>query len=329
MDSQRLTFIAYVDGDVYQEYIPIMLWSLKKNYPLENVRIFSSSEPREQVQRLIEEVNHPHYVFQKIDLQSLNRNRLKYKKCLRWILPYEKYDIGNTAYLYFADIDMYYLTFPGTQLLSDHIAHSEYIKQPFSNTVRSRVIKRSYLFNGGLLHFLWLLKNARKKDLIKLLLNGRLTYHRLTGLHFTHKQRFLKSTANIRAKYFKAFETGNESAFPLGNDDEVLLFEIYQKTMHQLVDLVSKTNDSFEMLNPQQPNRWNYRPHHGIHLGDFRNGILEATKILSEVIDETYFKHYIQTYSNQIEEFESFQYFNVLSDTIQNELKLIHNLSIT
>ena len=288
---EKVCLTTFVYGERYIAYIPFLIFSCTKAYPEYDIIIFVYGHINEKIKTQISNVS---YNNNKIKIIENAYSEFKVmtpllSKTIRWLLwdeDFQKYD-----YLYTVDIDMLYIKEP-ILLHKQHICHMNTIGLPFSNIKRKRKFNFLKLYDIGkaykelgifhALKCIGIIKNETK----------------LTGLHFvkvkeyyTEKNlRIISQSKNklIKKKYLSKIYFPNN--------------EIY---LSRLVDLfnfdlnkIPLQKNSTNMLNPNNPEREEFRPHHGIHLG-----CLIDNETLENSIDifktETY-KNYIQTYKNEI-----------------------------
>lgn len=138
-------------------------------------------------------------------------------KCFRWVHTDPLWD--DFSHVYIGDVDIL-LAKESPTLLQQHISHMNQTGLPYSNYVRG----------------------LRKQ-------------HRMSGLHFFDRERWLQSMKPVMDKYRSLLLKGERPA----NNNEVLLYRMVQEA---------------SLPFPKQEHK--FRPHHGLHLRIWEAGSPKA-----------------------------------------------------
>lgn len=297
MDKICLTTFVY--GKKYQAYIPFLLYSCHKAYPNYDFIIFVYGPLDEDIAR---QINYLHISSKVIikenafaDFQNMDP---LISKTLRWLLWDDSFN--DYDYLYTVDIDMLYIREP-IPLLEQHKQHAEFLDLPLSNMKRTfeySCLKPSI--------FATIVKRLGIKHAILNFAFNR-SEERLTGLHFVNiKAYYALLTAEKRQKHLLDLKKGKYLKGVGYPNNEIYLYKLVESLGLDLTGLGSQS-DPVTSLDPNYPNKKEFRPHHGIHLGIFRSAdlVLSSGPILNSPI----YNYYIDIYESEI-----------LQDPVFNEL---------
>ncbi|MGZ2368719.1 hypothetical protein ACXR6G_02930 [Ancylomarina sp. YFZ004] len=303
LNNKRVCLTTFVYGLNYQCYLPFLLYSCHKAYPEYDIVLFLYDELNQDIKKQIEKIGLTNkVVIRERCFNDCSKMTPLKSKSLRWILwdnLFENYD-----YLYTVDIDMFYLLEP-LALHKQHIKHMKFIDLPISN------LRRRSMYNPyKLLTFAFRFKHAGFKGIFNFL-SGEKEEYKLTGLHFVKiKEYFNKLNFEQRQKFRNQIYTGDYFKYVKFPNNEILLGYIVKQLGFDLNKFGVQT-DSVKILDYNTPERSEFRPHHGIHLGIFRRSIEEINKIESDVkiLNSPAYRYYIQKMKDDI-----------LSDNIFKEL---------
>jgi len=303
LNNGRVCLTTFVYGPRYQCYLPFLLYSCHKAYPEYDVVLFLYDELNQDIKKQIEKIGLTNKVVikERCFNDCTKMTPLK-SKSLRWILwdkLFENYD-----YLYTVDIDMFYLLEP-VALHKQHIQHMKFIGLPISN------LRRRLMYNPFKpFTFAFRFKHAGFKGIFNFL-RGEQEEYKLTGLHFIKtKEYFDKLNFEQRQKYKKHIYRGDCFKYVKFPNAEIILGYIVKQIGFDLDKFGVQTN-SVNMLDYNEPERPEFRPHHGIHLGIFRRSIEEINKVDGDVkiLNSPTYRYYIQKLKK-----------DVLSDKIFQEI---------
>jgi len=170
-NPSSLCFTTVVRGIAYLDYIPLFIFFALRAFPQSHICIhicgLLPTKVRKNIELLLPQ-NDSWSVLENYKVSyPKNKNTLK---SLRWVLFSEF--LNSFDYLYVGDIDI--LLSKGSNLLNDHILHSEFLGLPYSNIIRG-------------------------------------SQKRLSGLHFVDTKAYYKLLKPIIFKYDKLLKSGNLS----------------------------------------------------------------------------------------------------------------------
>ncbi|MEA4967964.1 MAG: hypothetical protein VB048_07620 [Bacteroidaceae bacterium] len=307
---KKICIVGYNFGEKYQSFIPIYIYSILKNYPDYSVIIFSDIELNTRTKEMIELINNlgdfeivENYRFGLEEGRKIN-NILSHKQAIRWFFYDEKFSKYETIYI--GDIDIFICKEAGG-IYNQHMIHCDKIGLPYSNYIRLTTDCDKLTFKM----ILYYLKTKQYDRLLKKLKGVAITENRLTGLHFLKTHEYFD---NVK-QYFPDFinEITSRSTRIIRND-EAMLYELVVKSGIGLPP-VSPNSPSLEYM---QPESIAFRPHHGIHLGIFRNRktTLKQRQVLDSYIYHGYFRQYIELKNTDV----------VLRNLIDNSDIFVRNL---
>ena len=294
----NLCIICYVFGDKYQIFIPLFALSLIKAYPEYDIRLYLDREicldVKEQMQYLDEYTNLT--IIENVKFDSLCSKALQksqIQKSLRWI-HFDPVFMNYDA-VYIGDIDM--LIFKEEQsIYEQHMIHCDIIKAPYSNILRKFILKKN------IINTLCILYKCGFENMCKFLFNNDTTLYKMSGLHFVKSPDYFNTLQNnidyfINELNMIANNKSKENCLYNFNN-EAFLYKMLQH-MNITIPKLTITKDYNISANPYINE---YRPHHGIHLGIFRNKTLMKSEkdIISSDVYINYYKQFTDLKSNDI-----------------------------
>lgn len=287
----KMLLTTFIYGEKYQSYIPFLLYSCYKAYPQYDVILFVHGELNDNIKKLIYHLELKNNVrIRENCFDDCIKMTPAKSQSLRWVLWDDCF--LEYHYLYTVDIDMFYIREP-MLLHEQHIQHMDFIGVPISNLRRIAEHKR-----GNISQIKNRIKNAGIKSLYSFFTTNN-TQFRLSGLHFVKiKEYYTLLTEEIRTKYTEEIYNNNIYKYVIGSgSDEILLHEIVEKIGIDTLKISLQTN-STNMLDFEKPNRSEFRPHHGIHMGVFRseNSVLHSEKILNS----NPYRYYVDLFRKEI-----------------------------
>lgn len=286
--KDKVCLTTFIYGIKYQGYIPFLVYSCHKAYPDYDIRLFLYEKLDESVKKQIDLIGANNVFFYENTFADCpNMNQLK-ARCLRWVLWNEaflQYD-----YLYIVDIDMIYIREP-LPLHKQHIEHMKTTGLPYDNLVRCfqrhPLKPRSIAFR---------IKHAGLLSFFKFLFGSRNDY-RLTGLHFIEvKPYFSMYDINLINKYKQMVYDDSFLSLTMSSNDEAFLYQI-MKQINLNPDKIAIQTESYKMLDFNNCSRPEFRPHHGIHMGIFRQDLRGKRKtILDCAVYQYYIQHFKKSY---------------------------------
>ena len=287
MKKDKVCLTTFIYGERYQAYIPFLVYSCQVSYPEYDIILFVYGKLSENVRRSLEiiSVNNCRVIEHCFD-DCQKMTSLK-SMALRWVLwddCFMDYD-----YLYVVDIDMIYQR-ENMPLHEQHKMHMQTTGLAFDN------MRRRYMLHPFRpVPFLQRIKYAGVRSLFKFLFGERMIY-RASGLHFVKvKDYYCKMTSSIREKYKHSIYSNKWLKDVMFPDNEALLYYMLQEAGLCPEQMPIQSN-SYSSVDFQNPERREFRPHHGIHLGLFRSDIPIIQRPSDEAIlkTEAYKYYFIQ-----------------------------------
>ena len=292
MNKKPCLLTTYVAGLKYQAFIPLLVYSCKSAYPDYDIMLFLHEELNGDVKKSLTDSGLMSQVMikEKVFAQNKATFPASFAGSYRWVLWDEKFrDYKN---VYIVDVDMFYVREPKPL----HIQHEERMALtglPFDNLMRRRRLQKKTP------HFiLRRIKYAGFKNFFKFVRTP-LDIRRLSGLHFVDVEKYyteenLKYLDIIRQKLDGKY-------FPpevLDSNDEALLYYIVTKMGYDCAKLGEQSN-STNSLSFEDNTRQEFRPHHGIHLGIFKNDYFENMnedfqKAFKPILDSDTYAYYVE-----------------------------------
>ncbi len=315
---KKLCLVMYVFGDKYQEYIPLFLLSLFKEYPDYGVRIYLDRDLQDGVRNnmnmfLENDVNIIENYDDGLALTTKARKFEQIGKSIRWLVydpAFEEYEA-----IYIGDIDILFFA-ESSPMFEEHIRHCELLGKPFSNICREHRLNKTMLPKS-------LAKNIIKfgiKQSIKFYMDRKISIKKLTGLHFVKTHEYYPALLKIRENYVNELNLlaeGKSKKYDLCSfNNESLLYDMMVECGF------GETPEAEPGYNiATDGGQLSYRPHHGIHLGIFRGiGIMKNEKNLIES----------QAYKNFYASFEKLadtdEYKKIENNLSENIKELISNM---
>ena len=307
---------TYVSGEKYMSFIPLLVYSCKKAYPEYDIMLFLFEELGDDIKEILRQSNLLESVYIKEKVFNTSKKGItSLESCSnRWVL----FDpcFLNYKYIYIVDIDMFYIREPKPL----HIQHSERMLMtglPFDNLMRCANIKIN-------------LRNILKRLLVSgidrfddFILRKDRKLLRLSGLHFIDAQKYYNSNNISKIKEFDRRLHNEKHFFPelLMPDNEALLYYIVTSLGYDCSHLGTQTN-AVNMLDFNNNLRKEFRPHHGLHLGIFKNDFYEvmskeAQNSVKPILESDTYRFYVNEYIKiyKSEEFQCF--FNLLPISVK------------
>lgn len=289
-NDSKVCLTTYVYGEKYQLYIPMLLYSCYKAYPEYDVTLFIHGKLNKDVRKSIDRLELKNQII--IKENSFNDcpkiSALK-SKALRWILWDNNFI--NYDYLYTVDIDMFYIREP-IALHVQHVQHMKFLGLPFSNLLRIHRYNPFYWVTMGIR-----LKHAGFKSFFKFLLHSKVET-KLTGLHFVDiKNYYSLFTEEFRSSFKNDIYSGNYLRHIKYPNNEIYLSKIVNKIGIDTSGLGIETN-SVNMLDFTNPKRFDFRPHHGLHMGVFRSD--SAVQESKDILNSDAYMFYIEKFKETI-----------------------------
>ncbi|MBR5399884.1 MAG: hypothetical protein IK103_08860 [Bacteroidales bacterium] len=294
MDKVCLT--TYVYGEKYQDYIPFLVYTCNRSYPEYDIILFLYDKIRPEIKQQLDLIGSKKLTLLEEAYNDCPSMSPLKAKSLRWVMYDERFN--KYDYIYVVDIDMLYIREP-MPLHLQHLQHMsttglcyDNIVRHFRRKVNLRSTVRRIKYAG--LRGLWQFWFSSKDDF------------RVSGLHFfAVKQYFSVIDSSVREKYKKMIYNGSFVKLTLSSNNEAFLYSMLR--MEGLKpDLLPVQTKSVIMLDFNNPTRPQFRPHHGIHLGIFRD-VISSTEKRSGILNSEPYKYYIFKYRSEYSKDPLFQ----------------------
>ena len=289
MRESKVCLTSFIYGDKYQQYIPILLYSIYKSYPEYDVVLFVYGDLSPEIKQALSRFSFFNkYRILDNTFSECNRMTPILSQSLRWVLWDDSF--RNFDFIYYVDIDIIYIREP-ISLHEQHIMHMQTTGLCFDNL--RRTAKRTINLFSVARRF----KYAKFTSLWKFLFGDILEY-RATGLHFIKvKEYYSHLDSEKLIKYKKDILTGNWLKYTMLPNDEALLYHILEmEGMHP--EKMAIQSNSYASLSYENPTRPEFRPHHGLHLGIFRGDSSIYADILRSETYSYYIKKFKEIYLN-------------------------------
>lgn len=289
-NNTKVCLTTFIYGIQYQNYIPFLLYSCYKAYPEYDVVLFLYDKLDEKIRTQIDNLELKNkLVIHENHFSDCPKMSPRKSQSLRWVVwddVFIEYD-----FLYTVDIDMFYLKEP-TPLHVQHIQHMKHIQLPVSN------LRREIRYNPFDIRTLAIrLKYAGLKSIFNFFTFNK-TETRVTGLHFVDVKKYYAIFTNeLRQKFKNDIYTGNYLNYVMFPNDEILLGKILT-TLDIDIAKFGLQQNSVNMLDFTKPERTEFRPHHGIHMGIFRSSEYADSTI--DILETPTYKFYLQKYISEI-----------------------------
>lgn len=289
MKMNKVCLTTYVYGDKYQDYIPFLVYSCNVAYPDYDLMLFIHGKLREEIRTQIDLIGKQNLFLKENAYDDCPKMSSLKARCMRWVLfddRFLQYD-----YLYIVDIDILYIKEP-MPLHVQHVLHMKKTGMPYDNIVRH--------FTRQPLKIVSLARRIKYAGLVsfgKYLVGSRDDY-RITGLHFVNvKEYFAILDAQARDKYRQMIFDGSLVKLSLSTNDEAIFYEmLFREGLHP--ERLAVQTNPYTMLDFNNPEREEFRPHHGIHLGIFRQDLSTDGK-QKKVLDSEVYMYYAKEFKDK------------------------------
>lgn len=306
-------FTTYVYGDKYQAFIPLLVYSCKKAYPEYDIMLFLHDSLSRDIQKQLQDFNlYDKVIIKEKAYQFKNINSLT-AGSTRWVLWDDIF--LEYRYLYIIDVDMFYIREPKPL----HIQHAERMNMtglPFDN------LRRETIHPKTVKNILRRIKYAHLHLFCKYIFSKKIVEQRLTGLHFINVHRFyteenIKYISSIKDRLNKKY------FFPeiMISNDEALLYRMMVDLGYDCSKLGCQSSTD-KMLSFYDNLREEFRPHHGIHLGIFKNQYFSEMDnqhqiTCKSILDSDPYQYYVSKYKEIFLSREFQFFFHSMSSTVR------------
>lgn len=273
-EKKILLIATFVFGYEYQSYIPFQFFSLYKHYPDYDAVVYVDRKLRKETIKLLRLI--PGY-GEKYQVRLIDKITVPLPrpimKAYRWLMYDELFE--DYQYIYIGDIDIYICS-ESIPLHEQHILHMTAQKSVYSNIVRAYsepplpkwICKHRQVLNRT---GLWIpIKNFHT-------LFHKYFYHkRITGLHFVHAEDYYSAVKKQAEKFFDVYYEKRFTSrfyrlimnFYASYSDETFLYYMIKKSHLQIP---RQADGKTEILFCGNMRSHNFRPHHGLHFGMWRD----------------------------------------------------------
>jgi len=129
----KFLITTIVGGNLYQNFTPIYIYSVKKAYPNCSVKIYSWDRILTNVKNILKDINCEDNLIYK-DFGNISKCTQNIK-AMRWLYQYE--DIKDFDVVFTGDID-FFIVEENPSLLDQHLNFCETQNLPYSNRVRAK-----------------------------------------------------------------------------------------------------------------------------------------------------------------------------------------------
>lgn len=297
---KNLCMVAYVYGEKYQYYIPLYILSLHYSYPDYDIRIYIDNTICENVKKqldILKKIKNNFYIIENFAMTTKFSKKAQkitqIQRCQRWLFFDEAF--LNYKSIYIGDIDLF-ICKEDQPLFEQHIKHCEFIKKPYSNISRiSKDVKKSFY------NFLKFTYKFSFPQTLKFFISKKYNLKKLSGLHFIITELYYTKCKNIFDEIYNELNLlaeGKSLKYNLCNfNNEGVLYDISQ--MAGFGELEASYNE-YNIEN--DPFKHAYRPHHGIHLGIFRDDsiIKNEMKVITSKLYIGYYQFFKEITQSEI-----------------------------
>ena len=290
----KVCFTTYIYGVKYQNFIPWILYTVGKAYPEYYTIIFISGVVREDIMCQIEAIRVINRNFKIVehtfdDCPEMNPIKAMSFRWFVWDDLFLQFD-----YLYYIDSDMFFIREP-IPMHEQHIRHMVYIKSDcISNILRIR--KLGLGFSSRYVSY-YNLKYGGLKTLFRQAVTP--FVYRMSGIHFVKVSTYFEYvTSKIREYYVARIYTGKALSLLAYYNDEHLLYEMLKNAGCDMsVFAIQQT--SISMFGMNEPEKMEFCPHHGIHLGIFRVALEKLEDWAIAQLESKDYKYYIEQFKSK------------------------------
>jgi hypothetical protein len=297
----KVCLTTYIYGDKYQDYIPLLVYSIHKTYPDYHMMLFLNGKLRNDIAWQLRENDLYHNLEfrENVFADCPQMSPLK-AMTFRWVLWDDRFK--EFDYIYVIDTDILYIR-ESLPLHEQHEKHLQTLKLPFSNIVRHRCINaRGIHAIGGRVTAFGL------SDFCRWYRSHGKVINRITGLHFIKLKEYYSVLTSDRLAYYTGLIYQGKIAEKAHWDNEAFLYWMLEQEGFP-VENMSVMQNPVNMLDFNNPERGEFRPHHGIHWGIFRHDVTRCPvgDYRRAVLDSAAYNYYIDVLKKEIIPDETFQ----------------------
>ncbi|MDP4119141.1 MAG: hypothetical protein Q8873_08130 [Bacillota bacterium] len=269
---KKLCLVLYIFGDKYQEYIPLFAWSLFKLYPDYGIRVYLDTKLNQHIKNQVEILKDKDLTIIENHLDNLEMTDKAKKVDLiqrsqRWLFYDEAFE--NYEAVYMGDADIIFCP-EKEKMFEAHIKHCEIIGKPYSNIARKPIVRKNYSPKVIARNFI----KFGIKDSFKYYFGHTKPIRKLTGLHFVRTKEYYSAVRPVMREYVKELNKLAEHKSKKYNlcsfNDEAVLYDMVNDCGFGTPEVIGSGLSGLYNI-CESGEKMEYRPHHGIHLGIFRN----------------------------------------------------------
>lgn len=284
----KVCLTTYIYGVKYQDYIPLLVYSCNKAYPDYDIVLFLHEDLNPSVKRQLDSIEARNLSIKERHFADCPSMTPLKAKALRWVLWDDVF--SNYDYLYIVDIDMIYIKEP-LMLHEQHVLHMQTTGLPYDNLAR-----HFYRPKLSMQTLMQRFKHAKFLGMWEFLFGAKDDY-RLSGLHFIEIASYFKVfNSDMRETYKRKIYNGTFLKMAMSSNNETFLYSL-MKEIGLTPDKVAIQTESTVMLDFNNPKRPEFRPHHGIHLGIFRQKWEPGTKT---ILESNTYSYYMKRFKEEI-----------------------------
>lgn len=321
---KKLLVIVCVFGR-YQDYIPLFVLSWLRAYPYADIRIYLQDTLNQDIKKQLESVGalgRANIIEDAYSMVSFTEKALLYpqiSKCFRWLV-YEP-DFKEYEAIYIGDIDIIIVK-EKEPLFDQHMKHCAYCKLPYSNIIRTKEPVNLWWHPKRLNTYV---RQYGFRNVAKYMVKSKRVLYRLSGLHFFRAPEYLEAVMPLQAVFAGYLNRMAESKSKDYNivhfNNEAMLFDLVKASGLGLPK--DEDGNNAEVNIEENPQAARFRPHHGIHLGIFRNN--KNTSKNKHILDSNVYKEYYQDFLEFEKTDEYKEISKHFSQFINEHIRVLHD----
>lgn len=290
MESVKVGLTTFIAGDAYQDYIPLLAYSIGKSYPEYHLYIFVNTVLRNDIKKFVVHIqkwyNNLHIIEHTFEDCP---NMCRYKaQTLRWFLWDDQF--RNLDYLYYIDSDIFYVREP-IALHEQHITHMKSI----GSECASNMVRKTVLSNFDYVQLGRSVKYGGFANLIRYLKTP--CAMRMSGLHFVKVSTyFTDKMQKVINDYRKLLYDDKITVKCCFVNDEAILYSMMKEAGCNM-NAFAIQSSSVSCFGFLDPTNHEFCPHHGFHLGIFRLGTPSTMpQWAKDQLDSDDYQYYVSKY---------------------------------
>lgn len=294
---RKCLIITYVFGDDYQSFIPFYIYFINAEYPDYDIRLYLDRPIAIKYKKQLEKLNCFGYDIRLFNPQELGLSgkaleNYNISRAVRWFLMTE--DVQEYDTIYCGDIDIL-IMHEESGLYEQHIRHTIFLKLPYSNSVRV------YEEKNTLRHLLGNIKRYGFRETYATATFPIRKWRRLTGLHFFKTKECVGKIDFAKTDLIRELNLVAEGKSDYWTkssiNDESVLYELMKRAGLGVPEY-DETNLAVgkTIVENTNPNSFNFRPHHGLHLALWRSKKVDYEVSLSNIY-QSYYEDFLKKYT--------------------------------